>query len=261
MSTTPAATLLQITDFHIMPNEGDRLHGVDTEKTFHAMIDQAFAEHDAIDAILVTGDLTQDPYPPAYRRILKKLETFSLPCLCLPGNHDDYDMMRQILNSGSVSCQKQFFLSNWQIICLNSLIPGSPGGHLTAEELEFLEDCLKKHPNCPTLVAVHHHCLKTGSLWMDSMMIDNSTELFSVSARYPQVKAITYGHIHQLFDAHAHSTRILGTPSTCFQFKPKTLKLDIDDKPPAYRIIEFYGEGRIETKVFNLWAKEKGISA
>lgn len=254
MSMTPAATLLQITDLHIMPNAGDMLYGVDTERTFHAAIEQAFAEHNAIDAILVTGDLTHDPCPSAYHRILKKLESYSLPCICLPGNHDDYDMMQQILGSGSVSCQKQLFLSDWQIICLNSQIPGSPRGHLSIRELQFLEDCLKTHPNCPALIAVHHHCLKTGSIWMDTMMIDNSADLFAVTAMHPQVKMITCGHIHQLMDTVVESTRIVATPSTCFQFKPKSNELGIDDKPPEYRLIELYSDGRIETKSFSLMA-------
>lgn len=260
MSTTPPATLLQITDLHILPEYEDRLYGIDTEKTFHATLDQAFAEHDSIDAVLVTGDLTHDPYAPAYRRILKKLESCPCPSFCLPGNHDDYDMMRKILDAGSVSCEKQFFFSNWQIICLNSMKAGSPGGHLAVEELAFLEDCLKQHPKYPALIAVHHHCLKTGSPWLDTMMIDNSEDLFSVTVRNPQVKAITCGHIHQFFDSCNRSLRIIGTPSTCFQFKPNTLTLKIDEKPPAYRLIELYGDGQFETKLFTLSAKTDEFS-
>jgi Icc protein len=253
------ATLLQITDLHVLPEPGEKMLGVDTEATFHAVLDKALAENEVIDLILVTGDIAQHPCSSSYERIQTKLDSLKIPSLCLPGNHDDDELMRQILNFGFVSCRKQYFLKNWHIICLNSQIPGAPGGHLSAGELSFLEGCLKENRKYPTVIAVHHHCLKTGSIWMDAMMIDNSLELFATVAKYPQVKAIICGHIHQEMNLQAGSVHLWGTPSTCFQFTPESRQFSVEDTAPGYRLFKLYADGRIESKVSRLSAKLTGL--
>ena len=139
------------------------------------------------------------------------------------------ELMQQIFNTGLVSCRKQIFLENWQLICLNSQIPGAPGGRLSKQELLFLEDCLIGNPNHHALIAVHHHCLETKSAWMDTMMIENSQELWAIIKQYPQTKAITTGHIHQVMDITIGAVRVLGTPSTCFQFTPESKTFSLDN--------------------------------
>lgn len=244
-----AVSILQITDMHIMSAPGERFYGIDTELTFRAVLEQAFADNKFIDLILLTGDLVQQPSLSSYQRILTILEPYHTRCLCLPGNHDDYELMQQILNTDDIRCKPQVFLKNWQILCLNSQIPGDPGGHLASRELSFMEDCLRKNPAHPTLIAVHHHCLKIGSDWMDTMMIDNSQDFLSIAAKYPQVKAITFGHVHQAVDCGFGSIRILSAPSTCIQFTPASREFSIDDTAPGYRMIDLYADGSIDTRV------------
>jgi len=245
----PTLSLLQITDLHILPGFDEALLGINTEHYFHAVLELAFAEHHHFDLILVTGDLAQDPCTASYQRILNSLEATNTPCICLPGNHDDYELMQQIFNTSRVSCRKQILLENWQLICLNSQIPGAPEGRLSKQELLFLEDCLVSNPNHHALIAVHHHCLETKSPWMDTMMIENSEELLATVNKYPQTKAITTGHIHQAMDITIGSLRILGTPSTCFQFKPESTALSLDTSSPGYRLIKLYADGRIESGI------------
>jgi len=246
-----ALSILQITDLHILSGPDETMLGIKTEHYFHAVLDLAFAEHQHFDLILVTGDLAQDPCTASYQRILERLEATHTPCICLPGNHDDYDLMQEIFNTAQVNCRKQIFLDNWQLICLNSQIPGVPEGQLSKQELLFLEDCLINNPNHHALIAVHHHCLKTNS-FMDTMIIENSQELLAVIKQYPQAKAITCGHIHQVMDITSGSLRVLGTPSTCFQFKPESPVLSMDTSTPGYRLIKLHADSRIETEIKRL---------
>ena len=60
---------------------------------------------------------------------------------------------------------------------------------------------------------------------------------------------MVFGHVHQLHDSTRGGVRLLGTPSTCAQFKPACKEFTIDDKPPAYRRLELFADGRIDTKV------------
>jgi len=252
-------SILQITDPHILPGLDETFLGINTEHYFHAVLELAFAEHHHFDFILLTGDLAQHPCPASYRRILNSLEVYNTPCICLPGNHDDYQLMLQIFNTGRVSCRKQVLLDNWQLICLNSQIPEAPGGRLSKQELLFLEDCLTNNPNHHALIAVHHHCLETKSAWMDTMMIENSQELWAIIKQYPQPKAITTGHIHQVMDITTGGVRVLGTPSTCFQFKPDSKIFSLDSSAPGYRLIKLYADGRIESGITRLSEQLSGL--
>ena len=226
--------------------------GIDTEYYFHRVLEHAFAANPKIELILVTGDLTQEPCADSYRRIEQKLQTYRLPCICLPGNHDDAALMQNALNVGLVSCNKQTFIGNWQIIALNSQIPGKPGGRLGKEELSFLEDCLCAYPDRHALIAVHHHCQTIASPWLDAMMIENGAEFLAVLRRHPAIKAVTCGHIHQVIDKQVEGLRIISAPSTCFQFEPKSLEFSVVDTAPGYRMLELHRDGSLATCIYRL---------
>lgn len=226
--------------------------GVDTEYYFHKVIEHAFAANPQIDLILVTGDLAQEPCLGSYRRIAEKLLSFETPCIFLPGNHDDFALMQSALNVGLLNCNKQAFLGDWQIIALNSQIPGKPGGRLETRELQFLEDCLQTYPERNALVAVHHHCQRIGSPWLDIMMIENSEELLTLLRGFPKAKAVICGHIHQVMDKQVDAIRVFSAPSTCFQFEPKSFDFSVVDTAPGYRIINLYQDGGLETGVYRL---------
>ena len=246
-------SILQITDLHIMPGKDDTVKGINTEYYFNAVLEQAFSENNYFDLILVSGDLAQDPCPDSYQRILNKIKATNTLSICLPGNHDDYKLMLEIFNTDKVSCQKQLLLENWQLICLNSqILGGYEVGRLSKQELLFLEDCLINHPNQHVLIAVHHHCLATQSAWLDTMIIENNEAFLNIIARYPQIKAVTCGHIHQEMDIKMGALRFFGTPSSCFQFKPKSETFSMDETPPGYRIIKLHPDGLIDTEIRRL---------
>jgi Icc protein len=53
-------------------------------------------------------------------------------------------------------------------------------------------------------------------------------------------------------DQSAGGVRVLGTPSTCFQFKPDSHDFGLDITSPGYRTIDLYADGGIETQVVRL---------
>jgi len=253
-------SILHITDCHILPCLNDTFLGINTEYYFRAVLELALEENCHFDLIILSGDLVQDPHHESYLRILKYLEATQIPCVCLPGNHDDIQLMQQIFNTPLVSCQKQILLGNWQLIFLNSQIQGESGGRLSNQELNFLEKCLGNYPDHYALIAVHHHCLETKSAWMDTMIIENNLELWALINRYPKAKTIINGHIHQLMDKEHLGVRVLGTPSTCFQFKPNSSTFSLDDKvAPGYRQITLCSDGRIQTIISRLSEPLKGL--
>ncbi len=252
--------ILQITDMHILPEADETLMGVNTDESFATVLAQAFSQHKYFDLILLTGDLAQTPTSKSYQRIINRLKSYQTACLCLPGNHDDTQIMSKILNNGGISTDKVCQLENWQIICLNSQIPDSADGALNSSELEFLTQQLKKNSTTPTLIAVHHNCLPTKCSWLDTMMIKNSEEFLQIIQQYSQVKLVSTGHIHQEMNRKYHNIPILGTPASCFQFKRESSEFAIDDKPPGYRVLNLEEDGSFSTQVYWLDKIASGLN-
>lgn len=251
-SSAQPLAVLQLSDTHLLRESHQEMLGINTEKYFLKVMEHAFAQNRHYDLMLITGDLTQNPCEGSYERLLGYLKPLALPVICLPGNHDNLALMQSILNTDNISCEQQHFYASWQIICLNSQIPKDPGGRLEQSELTLLEKCLKENPEYPTLIAVHHHCTPTHSEWMDTMMISNSHDFIDLLLRYPQAKVVITGHIHQCLSAQVQHLQILGTPSTCFQFTPKSFNFGMDRTAPGYRELLLYPDGHFETRIHRL---------
>lgn len=251
MSNEPenVVRILQITDFHFRAQPGDRLLGVDTEETFLDTLTSALADGRTFDIALLTGDLAQDPEPATYRRLRERLSVLPSPAYCLPGNHDDPDLMASVLVSNRIHCEARILLDRWQIICLDSTLPGVPVGRLAPAQLDLMESLLDEQPGRHALIALHHHPAPSGSAWMDTMQLDNSAEFFARLQGYSQVRGIVFGHVHQAMDLEHQGLRILGTPSTCFQFKPGQAEFTLDPVPSGYRWIELHPDGQMHSRI------------
>lgn len=252
--------LLQISDFHLRQTCGDTLLGVDTEQCFKETLAAALADHPPPDLALLTGDLAQDATPETYRRLRAELAPLPCPAYCLPGNHDDSSLMAEFLAKPAVYCQSRIELDAWHIICLDSCIPNSPNGRLAAEQLAMLEHWLTICPDHFTLIALHHPPIPTGSAWLDTMQLQNSVEFLAMLRGREQVKGVIFGHIHQELDEEEAGLRLLGCPSTCFQFKPGQPEFTLDRIPPGYRWLELYPDGLFTTRVERLTNLPTGLS-
>jgi Icc protein len=99
------------------------------------------------------------------------------------------------------------------------------------------------------MVCVHHHPVEMASRWLDAVGIDNAEALFAVLDAHPQLRAISWGHVHQCFDARRRGVRLLATPSTCAQFLPLSEQFALDARAPAYRRLTLRSDGTLETDV------------
>jgi Icc protein len=247
---TRPVRVLQLTDFHFLAR-GKRttMFGVDTEQSFRDTVKAALQSGPPPDLALLTGDLVQDPEVSAYQRLKDCLSALPCPAYALPGNHDDAELIAVSLADPNLHFQPSVLLDHWQIVCLDSTIRRQPYGRLSEEQLAGLDSLLAGQPQRFALVALHHHPVPSGSLWMDTMLLENHDRFFEVLARHNQVRGVVFGHVHQTMDIERRGLRILGTPSTCFQFKPFQAAFSLDRAPPGYRWIELHPDGTIETTV------------
>jgi Icc protein len=251
--------IVQLSDFHLLADPARAMMGINTEQSFLAVLDRAWRDHQGIDLFLMTGDLVQDATAATYRRLRNWLDALPVPCYCLPGNHDEAGLIRQDLAHGNIAFQPQILLDGWQIVCLDSTVPGSADGFLAPGQMALLEAALADEPARHALVCLHHSPLPTGAEWLDTMMLANRESLFALVDRFPRVKAVVFGHIHQAMDAQRGGVKLLGCPSTCFQFKPDSVEFALDYLPQGYRWLELYPDGQVKTGVVRLESVPEGL--
>lgn len=242
--------LLQLTDTHVSTDPAARLYGADWRAGLDAVLADIQSKDRAVDRVLLTGDLVHDEGEQAYRILADFLEPAGWPRTYICGNHDDPAAIR-VLGAQAHDPPD----SAWQILRLESRIPGSAGGRLGPAQIEELDARLaddRKH----ALVCVHHQPVPVGSAWLDRIGLSDGPELLAMLARHPQVRGVVWGHVHQAFDGRHGEIALMGTPSTCVQFLPGSDDFAIDTRPPGYRELDLWPDGRIQTRV--CWVEAVG---
>lgn len=240
---------IQITDTHLFDRAEGTLRGVNTAESLAVVVAHIRARLQPIDGILATGDLSHDGGTPSYRRLIHLLRPLNASTYCLPGNHDALGVFGCTLKGTRVQSGGRLLRDDWQLIFLDSALPGAVHGRLRQRELERLDAALAEQPQQHALVCLHHQPVPVGSAWLDKLMLDNAAALFDVLDRHPQVRGLLWGHVHQAYDAMRHQVRLLSGPASCIQFKPDCEEFTLDDLPPGYRWLELYADGHIETGI------------
>ncbi|MEE9344198.1 MAG: 3',5'-cyclic-AMP phosphodiesterase [Methylococcales bacterium] len=239
--------VVQITDAHLFANPASKLNGLNTLNSLQQVLQAVI--NCKPDIIIFTGDLVDKPTVAAYQQVKAVIDQLPVPVYCLPGNHDQPEQLKQCLSSDNIRVDDSVMIGAWQLIFLNSYQAGTHSGKLDNTQLQMLNSNLSKHPKRPALICLHHHPVPIDSPWMDAMGLRQADDLFAVLDRYPQVKAVIWGHIHQQFEQTRNVIKLLGTPSTCIQFMPGATEFSLDDKPPGYRWLSLHCDGEIETGV------------
>jgi len=238
-------TLLHLTDIHLYADPGRELKGVNTRQSFRAVQEIALRHHAEADLIILGGDLAQDEEAETYRYLAGEIEKMRMPYTYVPGNHDDIDLMRSFLGDMLFSQQ----MDGWQLIFLNTHIDGEVAGFLPEAQLQQLEHELSTSSTLHQLIVMHHHPVPIGCEWLDEINLLNSDAFWRVVDRFPSVRGVLFGHVHQRFDQMRGNVRLLCTPSTAIQFMPERNDFRLDKRSPGYRWLKLLPDGEIETGV------------
>ena len=243
-----AVLLVQLSDSHLFADADVTLLGMNTRDSLQRVIDLVREQQPSVDLVLATGDLSQDGTLASYRQFRDMTAPIGAPARWLPGNHDE----PQIMASAAVHSdllEPVVDVGNWRITLLDSAVPGSVPGYLQDQQLQLLVQALSEAPNRHHLVCLHHHPVSIGCAWMEPIGLRNPDALFAVLDRFPQVKAVLWGHVHQEIDSERNGVRLLASPSTCIQFAPGSEDFQVSDQAPGYRWLRLHADGRLETGV------------
>lgn len=238
--------LIQITDPHIGPRRDYRLAGVETHETLRLVLAEIGSLAPRPELICVTGDVAADGAADAYRLFSQQIQFLDLAYQWLPGNHDDLRVIQEGFTA--TPYWPLLEIGDWRVISLNSAQANAVGGHLDEDELAFLEHCLSREPEAPTVLFMHHPPIPVGCAWLDAQRIDNAARLAAILGRYTNVRGIFTGHVHQAFHTRWAGTEVHTAPSTCFQFRANSREFALDDQPPGYRRIALHADGTLSTE-------------
>ena len=220
------ARFLQISDLHITA-PGALVSGrLDTAGQLRAAIDTIGARLNAIgpiDAVLITGDISDDGSAASYDIARSELARLGLPLLVIPGNHDCRDALRSAF--GDLPTMPPTGLIDWRfdiggttVIGLDTLVEGQGGGRLRPESLSFLSDALDASQGRRVLLALHHPPLRTGIRFMDAIGLENADALATVLERRTAPVRIVAGHVHGVHHGALGVHTVVTAPSTCSAF-------------------------------------------
>jgi len=251
--------VLQITDTHLYADTTNHLAGLNTEQSLLQLLNIAKERILPADLVLVTGDLIHDASEAGYQRLRDHLLTLDAPVFCIPGNHDRNSVMTPNIVGEGISTDTTSRHGDWALIMLDSTIPGKVRGHLGEEQLAQLKSGLEAHRDRHVLVSLHHHPVSLNSEWIDQIALDNPEDLFSTLDQNHNVRGLLWGHAHQVYEGERNGVKLMGSPSTCIQFKAGQDKFGIDSAPPGLRWLALLPDGTIETGIEYLDHTPAGI--
>lgn len=213
--------LIQLSDLHIGASE----NGVDPVPHLEAVVEAVRSLPNPVDAVLVSGDLTDDGAEAGYRTARELLGRLDAPLYVLPGNHDDRGRLRAAFGlpgDGDEPVRYLADVGDLRLVIFDSNVPGQDPGRYDAEQLRWLDEELGAQPERPTLLALHHPPLATGIEEWDGINLEPGQRepLAEVVARYSQVRAIVGGHLHRVAASALAGVPVLAAPSTYLQARP-----------------------------------------
>ena len=147
-------------------------------------------------------------------------------------------------------------LGKWLVLLLDSVVPFKVHGNLEQTELDYLERMLTDNPDKHLMIMLHHQPVLVGSEWIDQYILRNAEAFFAIVDRFPNVKAVVWGHVHQDFNSERNGVKLIATPSTCVQFKPNCDDFTVDTLMPGYRWFDLNDNGSFATGIERVTGKQ-----
>ncbi|MCT6698876.1 metallophosphoesterase [Rheinheimera sp. 4Y26] len=223
----PQATyrLLQLSDCHLLADKQGEYQHIQPYQHLKQLLLRYPATN--FDAVILTGDLTQDHSLASYQHLAELLHNWqqnkATPVFYLPGNHDDPALMTQAFSKAPFYHHSWLNLQGWTLGLLNTKGP-TPAGEFDATRRSALALQLNQL-STPVWLFCHHQAAPVGS-FIDTLGLQQPELFWQLLAQYPQVKGLAHGHCHYAYQRLFHlpqagdrQLQIVGCPATSVQFK------------------------------------------
>lgn len=162
-----------------------------------------------VDFVIFTGDLIDQPTIESFEEVMPIVNNLNVPWYFALGNHDTTDtgtmtkskiISLLLANNPNQSISSLYYSfvpkKGFKVIVLDSVIDEKSvsTGYLTPEQLNFVDNTLKKSKNDVVLIFMHHPLIEP--LSSPSHKLTNAKELYSVLEKYNMPIGVFTGHYH-----------------------------------------------------------------
>ncbi|MFN6970380.1 MAG: metallophosphoesterase [Rheinheimera sp.] len=236
----PDYRLLQLTDCHLLADPDGEYQQIKPYQQLATLVRALNPQH--FDALLLTGDLTQDHSLASYQLLADLFKTWPTPVFYVPGNHDEPSFMAKAFAEPPFVAATELQASGWTWLLLNTKGP-TPAGEFGLAKQRQLAAALQNSGSSVWLFC-HHHPLPIGAA-IDRHALQHPDSLLAILTAQPQVKGLAHGHCHYAYQTqHTSGLRIVGCPATSVQFtlSPEWITEDLG---PQGCIWNFAADGRV----------------
>ena len=193
--------LAQLTDLHVRPEGIAAYRVAETNMLTERALRRVGSMRPAIDAVIITGDLTDCGLRPEYELLAGLMARYlPMPAFAVPGNHDRREAMLECLpETRRADGFVQYAVDDFPVrmVMLDTVAPGAGWGELCARRLEWLDAALAAAPDKPTIIGMHHPPFLCGLASADRIALRAPERFAAIVAKHRQVERILCGHHHR----------------------------------------------------------------
>jgi 3',5'-cyclic-AMP phosphodiesterase len=181
-------TLVQISDIHI--------GSLYDQSIFDNIVNEVNELHP--NAIVVTGDLTDEGILPQFERAREQLRRFECrDIIVIPGNHD-YRHTGYLIFKKFFSTNQVYDFSNVLVMTLGTSRPDRDEGEVGYRQLSWMQDTLQsiQRKKKKTVIAMHHHLIGIPDTGTDKIIILDAGDVLRVCLE-SHVDLVLCGHKHR----------------------------------------------------------------
>lgn len=241
--------LIQISDSHLFADKSGLHHNTNVYQNLTKVLNE-IKQLAHVDAIVFTGDLTQDHSDRSYLLFAQAFSDSGIttPVYYLAGNHDEPELLKRYLVSSPFCQAKVIETTHWQVILVESKSE-TPAGKICHQQLEYVANAINVSKS--QLLLTHHHPIDVG-FFIDRHGLINKQQFQDFIDKFPSIAAIGCGHVHQALTLpmllKQRTVSLFTCPATSIQFDMTSENACANGQPPGYRIF-ILAENRIVTDV------------
>lgn len=241
--------IIQISDCHLSSDDQKQWFNRHPDLYLKKIIQHINNNEPADSIVLATGDLSHDGSDSSYLKLSQYFSNLDKNTYTIAGNHDDLNKIKTHLNHDKIKSTSHLIQGNWLILLLDTHVVEQEYGNLSKQQLLLVEELLKTHQNKHVLIAMHHPPIHINCAWIDKINLQNSDEFMALISRHKNIKAVTFGHVHQAYETIINNILYLACPSTCHQYSPNSDDFSVDEVNAGYRWFELSSDGHFNTGI------------
>ncbi len=232
--------IIHMSDLHLT-RDGSPIWGEYTHKNFARAIKQIKRTQD-IDAIIVSGDISDDGSMESYEFADKLFSQTDIPTYWCLGNHDNLELQRMPNILKHCKLIDDFKICGWIIILLNSVAPDEEllgknrsRGILSTQTLTWLDEKINSF-DAPTIVVLHHPALEIGG-WQDKKILKDRDTFRKMLESSKNVQIVLSGHVHEFSDTTLNGIRYSTATGLGFAFSSEMQNYELLRDAEGYSVI------------------------